>query len=218
VELQTFDHDKAFDAAQKELSADTGGIEIHGKKYKTVARRVESFRRNFKTNARMRIAEHKEDEKGRISMLAVIELRMGNDWIIVAEGRAEEVRGSSSITRTSATEVCETSAYGRALANFGLHGGEFASANEVENAQAKQLKNGAGIGVHSPLGDVTPTDSAVVYSDSIRENIGNPERIAEIHADLHEEGEELYRAVWSLLDSKTRSAFKKIIDQKKAAA
>jgi hypothetical protein len=34
---------------------------------------------------------------------------------------------------------------------------------------------------------------------------------------LHDEGEERYRAVWSLLDSKVRSSIKKILADKEAA-
>ena len=38
------------------------------------------------------------------------------------------------VNKTSALENCETSAIGRALANLGIHGGEFASAFEFDNA------------------------------------------------------------------------------------
>lgn len=38
---------------------------------------------------------------------------------IIATGMAEEVRGSSPVNRTSPLENCETSAWGRALANLG---------------------------------------------------------------------------------------------------
>jgi hypothetical protein len=42
------------------------------------------------------------------------------------------------INMTSALEVAETSAIGRALANLGLMGGEYASSNEVFDAVANQ--------------------------------------------------------------------------------
>jgi hypothetical protein len=74
-----------------------------------------------------------------------------------------------------------------------------------------------GIGVHSPLGDVQATDDHRQWAAAIIESIGDSAHIRDIHADLKEEGEETYRTVWSLLDSKTRTAFKKIIDQKAAA-
>ena len=38
------------------------------------------------------------------------------------------------VNKTSALENCETSSLGRALANFGLHGSEFSSADELTNA------------------------------------------------------------------------------------
>jgi hypothetical protein len=40
----------------------------------------------------------------------------------VATGFAHEVFGSSLVNKTSAVENCETSAVGRALANYGIHG------------------------------------------------------------------------------------------------
>lgn len=133
-------------SAMKETAADTSGVDIHGKRYKTVAKRVEIFRRNFGPLARLRISEC-DIGNNAVRMTAVIELRAeGGVWELVAEGRAEEVRTDRGINSTSALEVCETSAYGRALANFGLHGGEFASANEVETAieQQKSLKDDSG--------------------------------------------------------------------------
>ena len=54
---------------------------------------------------------------------------------VVASGHAEELRGSSNVNHTSAIENCETSAWGRALANLGLHGGKMASAEEIDTAK-----------------------------------------------------------------------------------
>jgi hypothetical protein len=124
-------------AAMDEMSGEKTGINIHGKMYKTVARRVEAFRRNFGVYGRLRISDSQIGDNG-VRMVAVVELRTEDGWELVAEGRAEEVRTERGINSTSALEVCETSAYGRALANFGLHGGEFASANEVEHAIEQQ--------------------------------------------------------------------------------
>ena len=53
---------------------------------------------------------------------------------------ALEEFGSSFINKTSALENAETSALGRALAAFGLHGTEFASADELINAKMNQNK------------------------------------------------------------------------------
>lgn len=98
----------------------------------------------------------------------------------------------------------------------GVTGEQDDDANQATGKAVAAIK--PGIGIHSPLGDVEPTDEALKWADSIRESIGNPDRIMQIRADLNAEGEELYRAVWSLLDSKVRSAFKKIVEQSKVAA
>lgn len=58
----------------------------------------------------------------------------------LATGHAEEVRGSSNVNKTSALENCETSSIGRALAQMGLHGGEFASLNELMGVPDKAEK------------------------------------------------------------------------------
>ena len=50
----------------------------------------------------------------------------------MATGYAEEIRNSTQINKGAAIENCETSAVGRALAALGLHGGEYASVQEIE--------------------------------------------------------------------------------------
>ena len=72
---------------------------------------------------------------------------------------------------------------------------------------------------HSPLGDAPPSDAAVKYADALREALAAQDFDAayQVHLDLHEEGEETYRSAWALLDSKTRSAAKRVIEQRKAA-
>jgi hypothetical protein len=129
-------------AAMDEVaSLNAGGIQIHGRRYTTVAKRMEVFRKHFGTYGRTRIAAERE-VSGVLDMRAVVELRedVGTVpvWVEHAEGRAEEARDASQVNRTSARENCETSAFGRALAAFGLHGGEYASANEVQNAIHQQ--------------------------------------------------------------------------------
>ena len=73
-----------------------------------------------------------------------------------------------------------------------------------------------GIGVHSPIGDVEINDEVRAYADSLV-SATDPTIIRQLAADLKEEGEETYRAVWSLLDSKTRSNIKRILAEKVAA-
>jgi len=99
-----------------------------GKTYSMVAQRVEAFRKNV--GAEMGIdTELLVDDGKRVLIKARIKTP---DGFTVAAGYAEEIRGSSNINRGAAIENCETSAVGRALAALGLHGGEYASVNEIE--------------------------------------------------------------------------------------
>lgn len=55
----------------------------------------------------------------------------------ISTGHAHETIGASQINKTSALEVCETSAVGRALALAGYHGSQIASLDEVIRAKAR---------------------------------------------------------------------------------
>lgn len=115
---------------------DTGVVNIHGKEYKTVAKRVDEFRSAHKTDLSI-ITSLVDRDENTVVMKAEI---LDKDGRVIATGYAEEHRTASQINRTSALENCETSAIGRALANFGLGGGEYASADEVANAINQQEK------------------------------------------------------------------------------
>ncbi len=115
-------------------------VDIRGKKYTQVATRVEVFRKHFGHDYAI-ITEPMEAADPLVRVRASI-LRIGTDEIVVATGMAEENREVGPINKTSALENCETSAVGRVLANFGLHGGEYASAGEVAGA-IKQQNNEA---------------------------------------------------------------------------
>jgi len=123
-------------AAIAELNA-APKLDIKGKKYSTIATRVEVFRNHF------------GDEYGLVTKVLSIEdnfvrvmASVTHGDYVVATGLAEENRQNGVVNRTSALENCETSAIGRALAAFGLHGGEYGSANEVSDAIAQQEKSG----------------------------------------------------------------------------
>lgn len=113
---------------------DSGIVTIHGREYKTVAKRVDEFRKAHGENYAL-TTDLVQNDAERVVIRAQI---ANTDGRVIATGYAEEVRGSSTINKTSALENCETSAIGRALANFGLGGGEYASADEVANALARQ--------------------------------------------------------------------------------
>ena len=122
-------------AAMKEINAinQSDGVDLKGKKYTTVAMRVEIFRKHFpdfSVNTRVTVDDGKR-------VVVVAEIYPPKAERPVATGIAEEIRGAGNVNRTSAVENGETSAIGRALANMGLHGGEFASDFEIEVAALK---------------------------------------------------------------------------------
>ena len=124
-------------AAMQEIDAlnKKDGVDMKGKKYTTVAMRVEVFRKYFpdySVNTRVTVDDGKR-------VIVVAEIYPPGAERPIATGIAEEIRGSTNVNRTSAVENCATSSVGRALAVLGLHGGEFASDFEIDLAK----QNGA---------------------------------------------------------------------------
>ncbi len=91
-------------------------INIKGKEYIQVAERVKAFRNNFKDWAL--ISEIIEMTNDSIMFKASI---INQEGVVKATGFAKEtLRKNSQINATSMVENCETSAWGRALGNFGI--------------------------------------------------------------------------------------------------
>nr|BAR15656.1 hypothetical protein [uncultured Mediterranean phage uvMED] len=111
----------------------------HGKNYYTVASRHSVLINNFvgRVTIRSEIIEALCDE-AKVAVKVIIDI---NNWGSFS-GLALERYDSSFINKTSALENAETSALGRALAAFGLHGSEFASADELINAKMNQNTTG----------------------------------------------------------------------------
>ena len=105
-------------------------VNIKGKNYVEVNERLKYFREHFKGYSLLSEIVELTDEK------IVIKARiLSPDLIEVANGLAYELAGSSFINKTSYIENCETSAWGRALANFGIGlDNSVASADEVSQA------------------------------------------------------------------------------------
>ena len=116
--------------------SNTGIVNIRGKEYKTVAKRVADFRANPDYDGYQLITEIIDAGENVLVKASVLSV----DGTIVATGHAEEVRGSSNINATSALENAETSAVGRCLAftDGDLAGTEIASGDEVVNAISQQ--------------------------------------------------------------------------------
>lgn len=110
-------------------------ISIHQKEYSTVAHRVAIARRNLGSNISICTRLIDKDEKS-VTFKASIFI----NGKLIGTGYAEEQRQASRINQTSALEVCETSAIGRALAFCGLTNDNIASAEEVSAAIMQQDK------------------------------------------------------------------------------
>ncbi len=108
-------------------------VDIKGKSYTQVSTRINIFRKYFPTASIETLITYNDDIR------VIIQTKISLNDRVIATGYAEEVRGDGNyINQTSAVENCETSSIGRALSNPGLGGSEYASANELENALAKQ--------------------------------------------------------------------------------
>jgi hypothetical protein len=99
-----------------------------GKQYTMVAQRIEAFRKAVGADAGIE-TDLVVDDGNRVLIKCSIKR---SDGFTVATGYAEEIRNSTQINKGAAIENCETSAVGRALAALGLHGGEYASVQEIE--------------------------------------------------------------------------------------
>lgn len=104
-----------------------------GKQYTQVATRVEMIREAYGENCQI-LTSIVECNERFVLMKAEICILKDSNWEVIATGHAEEYRQDRGVNSNSALENCETSAIGRALAACGIHGGEFASSFEVDNA------------------------------------------------------------------------------------
>jgi len=107
-------------------------IDIKGKPYTTVAERLKIFREKYPDYSLLTEIIELTDE--RVVMKATISYGDG----ILADGIAYEDKDSTFINKTSFIENCQTSAWGRALANFMGSYDDVASADEVLNAIAQK--------------------------------------------------------------------------------
>ena len=109
-------------------------MNIKGKEYVLVNDRIKAFRENFPQYSLT--SEIVELTDKRVVMVAKI---INPDGVIVATGHAYEDANGSFINKTSYIENCETSAWGRALANLGVGiDGSMCSADELANALINQ--------------------------------------------------------------------------------
>ena len=78
--------------------------------------------------------------------IAVFKAELWLDGEIIATGWAEEIRNQGNVNKTSHLENCETGAVGRALANAGLSGSDFAKRPSREEMGKVQRMTESGNG------------------------------------------------------------------------
>jgi len=114
---------------------------IKGKEYVEVNERIKYFRisEDYKGWSLSTEMVHLDENS------CVIRATICNaDGMVISTGFAQEDKSSSYINKTSYVENCETSAWGRALANLGIGiDTSIASSNEVSIAIAKQNNTGS---------------------------------------------------------------------------
>jgi len=135
--------------------------------YQTVAERLDEA---LKEHGDMRVItslEHTERLDGRpVQYVMKAEIWLGT--ILVSTGWAEEIVGNSPVNKTSALENCETSAIGRALANFGFQGkspaatrptrNEMEKVERVKKAEREQVKQAKPLDWGEPTPPEPPAD------------------------------------------------------------
>lgn len=140
-------------------------VKIHGNEYTTVAERIDAFRKDDRYEGWSIETDIISSDIQDCIIKATIK---DSDGKIVGTGLAHEVQGSTNINKTSHIENCETSAIGRALANIGKAGTEYASANEVTNAIINQKIEEATEKLRSLLGAIASNISSIA---AIKEGI-----------------------------------------------
>lgn len=110
-------------------------VNIRGKQYLLVAERIDAFRKDHPTWT-IKTELVSSDETTVVFKASILD----DKDRLISTGWAEEIRSSTGINSTSALEVCETSAVGRALSFYKYAGGEIASADEVIHAIKNQAE------------------------------------------------------------------------------
>ena len=125
---QTIKPHKEIMAEADSMTATAGVRQKGNKMYLEVKHRITILRRHYAIALGIDTTLLEANDK-----FVRVQARIADpDGRVIASGMAEEIRGKGLVNQTSALENAETSAVGRALASLGLHGGEYASANEMD--------------------------------------------------------------------------------------
>ena len=164
-------------------------VKIHGKEYTTVAERIDAFRKDDRYEGWSIETDIISNDIQDCIIKATIK---NSDGKIVGTGLAHEVQGSTNINKTSHIENCETSAIGRALANIGKAGTEYASANEVTDAIINQKIEEATEKLRSLLDAIASNISSIA---AIKEGIAL-DKMAEAAEEWFTLDDETKKSLW----------------------
>lgn len=140
-------------------------VSIKGKAYSTVAERHRHLKKYFPESKIDEALLFHDTERVIIKTTLYIADQP------YASGHAEEFRNASFINKTSAVENCASSALGRCLAAFGLHGSEYASADELTVALLSQGQSKSQVSIKDKINQqTTETKLNKLYSDWEKEN------------------------------------------------
>lgn len=190
-------------------------VNIKGKFYTTVDTRLQCFRKVFGSDARV-TTDIIINDLERVVVKATVSIYQDGSWRDIGNDFAEEFRNQGPVNKTSALENCTTSAIGRALANCGLGGGEYASAFEVDNAinnkeHAPDLSKGY-IFVNIDGHKIGHSADANGFLNKCRKYLSDPQD-PEHNALFRKNSEEIEKAYNSTAEgSKERSAYEKLVD------
>jgi hypothetical protein len=140
-------------------------VSIKGKSYSTVAERHRHLKKYFpESRIDEEIIFHDENR-----VIVKTSLYIADQ--LYAVGHSEEIRNSSFINKTSALENAATSSLGRCISQFGLHGSEYASADELTVALLSQGVSQSKVSIKDKINQqTTETKLNKLYSDWEKEN------------------------------------------------
>jgi len=141
--------------AMQQIADQVAIITKGNKSYTMVKDRIEVFRKELGDEYGIDTTVHYKSFDHGEPVVAIAKIIKGDK--VIASGHAVEFIGSSKMTEASPIEIAETSAIGRALACFGLAGGEYASQFEMEAHARKEVFVGNGpTQQNGPRGNVPP--------------------------------------------------------------
>lgn len=166
-------------------------VSIKGKQYSTVAERHRHLKKYFpESRIDEEIIFHDDNR-------VVVKTSLYIADQLYAVGHSEEMRNSSFINKTSALENAATSSLGRCISAFGLHGSEYASADELTVALLSQGTSQAKVSIKDKINQqTTETKLNKLYSDWKTDNDSIEESFKNKQKDIQTNGGTNVKSNW----------------------